>query len=170
MTKPTTPPPAWEDRIAELWSTIGDYAPEDFVDAMISVVGQLSANSPEGLFELGSAYDSTGQSDQAVPLYQKALDHGLQPPRRRRAVIQMASSMRNLGQSNESVVLLREELARGSDELDDALHAFLALSLSEMGNEREGLSLVLKALAAHLPRYHISVANYAELLLDDRND
>jgi tetratricopeptide (TPR) repeat protein len=170
MTKPTTPPPEWEKRIAELWSTIADYAPQDFIGAMKSITNELPPDSPEGLFEMGSAYDSTGHSDQAVPLYRLALDHGLQPPRRRRAVIQMASSMRNLGQSNESVALLREEIARGSDELDDALHAFLALSLSELGNEREGLSLVLKSLAAHLPRYQISVANYAELLLDDRND
>jgi Tetratrico peptide repeat len=86
--------------------------------------------------------------------------------RRRRAVIQLASSLRNLGQAQESVGLLTAELAAGSDHLDDAVRAFLALALVDVGREREAASLALAALAPHLPRYQRSLGNYAKLLVE----
>lgn len=86
--------------------------------------------------------------------------------RRRRAVIQMASSLRNLGQPQESVRLLTAELDAGSDHLDDAVRAFLALALVDVGREREAVSHALTALAPHLPRYQRSLGNYARLLLE----
>ena len=90
--------------------------------------------------------------------------------RRRRSVIQMASSLRNLGRSPESVVLLTEELTAPSDELDDAVKAVLALALTDVGRAREGVSLAVGALAPHLPRYQRSMANYARLLIDDQKE
>jgi tetratricopeptide (TPR) repeat protein len=118
------------------------------------------------LFERAAAFDSTGHSDRAVPLYREALDRGLTGERRRRAVIQMASSLRNLGRPHESVKLLSEELEAGSDRLDDAVRGFLALALVDVGREREAVSLALRALAPHLPRYQRSLANYGRLLVE----
>jgi hypothetical protein len=74
----------------------------------------------------------------------------------------MASSLRNLGEAPESVRLLEAERDAGSDELDDAVSAFLALALADTGREREALSIALTALARHLPRYQRSVTNYAQ--------
>ncbi|HET9029630.1 MAG TPA: tetratricopeptide repeat protein, partial [Candidatus Aquilonibacter sp.] len=107
------------------------------------------------------AKDSTGHSDGAVPLYDRALKAGLEGIRRRRAVIQMASSLRNLGNSVQAVALLEVERQQKSDELDDAVTAFYALALADVGREREALALCLTALAAHLPRYQRSLRNYA---------
>jgi hypothetical protein len=118
-------------------------------------------------FERASAQDSTGHSDLAVPLYQEALARHLDGIRRRRAVIQLASSLRNLGRAQESVELLTAERVPGSDGLDDAVDAFLALALADTGREREAASIALAALAPHLPRYQRSVANYARLLTGD---
>ena len=73
----------------------------------------------------------------------------------------MASTLRNLGEVSESVALLRAERDRPSDELDDAVAAFLALALVDAGREREATALALEALAPHLPRYQRSLANYA---------
>src|SRR4051812_36394875 len=143
----------WEQRVADLWASIDDHEPDDFVAAMEKLTAEQPADNPVALFERASSLDSTGHSDEAVPLYRKALERGLEGIRRRRAVIQMASSLRNLGEAHESVALLRAERATGSDELDDAVDAFLALALSDVGHEREGLSLALAALAPHLPRY-----------------
>ena len=53
--------------------------------------------------------------------------------RRRRAVIQLARSLRNLGQSQESVALLTTEMDAGSDHLDDAVRATLTLALTDVG-------------------------------------
>ncbi len=96
-----------------------------------------------------------------MPLYRRALELGLGEDRRRQAVIQLASSLRNLGEASESATLLRAERDRRSDELDDAVDAFLALALVDLGREREAAGLALGALAGHLPRYQRSLANYA---------
>jgi hypothetical protein len=106
----------------------------------------------------------------AVPLYRQALEHGLEGGRRRRAIIQMASSLRNIGRPEESVALLTAEIDAGSDELDGAVLAFLALALADTGREREGISAALAALAPHLPRYQRSVATYARLLVEPETD
>ncbi len=82
----------------------------------------------------------------------------------------MASSLRNLGQAEESVTLLRAEREVDSDELDDAVSAVLALALVDTGHEREAVSIAVAALAPHLPRYQRSMANYARLLLEQPED
>jgi hypothetical protein len=54
----------------------------------------------------------------------------------------------------------------GSDHLDDAVRATLALALTDVGREREAVSLAIAALALHLPQYQRSMGNYARPLLD----
>ena len=118
-------------------------------------------DDPVALFERGSALDSTGHPGPAVERYRRALQLGLSGQRRRRATIQLASSLRNLGQADESVALLTAELDAGSDDLDDAVRAFLALALTSVGREREAVSVALTALAPHLTRYNRSLGAYA---------
>jgi hypothetical protein len=156
----------WERQIAAAWASIDDFSEQDFLTLIEKLVAELPADSPAGIFERAASLDSTGHSDLAVPLYRQALDRGLTGVRRRRAVIQMSSSLRNLGRPEESVALLTAELDAGSDQLDDAVRAFLALALTDTGREREAVSLALGALAPHLPRYQRSLANYARLLVE----
>jgi len=54
--------------------------------------------------------------------------------------------------------------------LDDAVRAFLALALTDVGREREAVSLALGALAPHLPRYQRSLGNYARALVEPEPD
>jgi hypothetical protein len=157
---------AWEERLADLWTQLDDLDEDDFIVRMDKHAAELPADSPVALFERAAARDSTGHSDLAVPLYRQALDLGLSGIRRRRAVIQMASSLRNLGQPDESVRLLSAEREAGSDVLDDAVTAFLALALTDVGRDREAVSIALEALAPHLPRYQRSLGNYARALID----
>jgi tetratricopeptide (TPR) repeat protein len=157
------PDTEWEQRVADLWASLDSYSEDDFRAKMDELAAQLPADV--AAYERASAFDSTGHSDKAIPLYREALELGLEPPRRRQAVIQLASSLRNVGEAEEGVRLLEAERARESDELDDALSAFLALALVDTGREREAVSLLLTALANHLPRYQRSVRNYAKLLL-----
>jgi len=158
--------------VTAAWATFDDYAEEDAGDfrAVIdALAAELPEDNPLGLFERACAWDSTGHSDKAVPLYREALDRGLSEAsgyKGRRAKIQLSSSLRNIGQAEEGVKLLTPELDAPSDELDDAVRACLALCLSSLGRDREGLSLVLGALAPHLPRYQRSMANYARLLVE----
>ncbi|MBJ7595578.1 MAG: tetratricopeptide repeat protein [Candidatus Dormibacteraeota bacterium] len=152
---------SWEERLADTWASIDDRREDDFLALIDSLAAELPPESGTGVFERAAALDSTGHSDLAVPLYRHALDMGLTVERRRRAVIQLASSLRNLGRAEESVELLTTELSAPSDHLDDAVRGFLALALVDTGREREATSLALAALAPHLPRYQRSLANYA---------
>ncbi len=154
----------WERRLDLLWASLDDRDADEFVAAMGELVGELPPHDAIGLFEQASAFDSTGHPDLAVARYRQALERGLSGQRRRRAVIQLASSLRNLGHAEESVALLTAELDAGSDDLDDAVRAFLALALTSVGRDREAVSLALTALAAHLPRYNRSLAAYAREL------
>jgi Tetratrico peptide repeat len=156
----------WEQRLSDLWASIDDHSEEDFLARMDELTAELSADSAVAAFERAASLDSTGHSDLAVPLYRQALEFGLEGERRRRAVIQMASSLRNLGRAPESVALLTAERDAGSDELDDVVNAFLALALVDTGREREAVSLALTALSRHLPRYQRSLANYAQEISD----
>jgi hypothetical protein len=156
----------WEQRISDLWASINDYSEVQFLDRMEKLTAELPADSSVALYERASSLDSTGHSDLAVPLYQQALELGMLGERRRQAVIQLASSLRNIGRAPESVVLLTAEREAGSDELDDAVSAFLALALVDTGREREAVSLTLTALSRHMTRYRRSLANYAQEILD----
>jgi tetratricopeptide repeat protein len=160
----------WEQRLADLWASMDALAEADFLTRMELLADELPPGHAVGLFERAGSLDSTGRSDLAVPLYREALDRGLAGLRRRRAVIQLASSLRNLGRAPESVELLTAELDAGSDDLDDAVRAFLALALVSVGRPTEAVSLVLAALAPHLPRYQRSVANYGRLLVEPDDD
>jgi tetratricopeptide (TPR) repeat protein len=158
----------WEDRVTAAWATFDDCTEEDaagFRAVIDALVAELPEGSPLAPFERACAWDSTGHSDKAVPLYREALALGLDGYKGRRAKIQLSSSLRNIGQPEEGVKLLTPELDAPSDELDDAVRATLALCLSSLGRDREGLSLVLGALAPHLPRYQRSMANYARALV-----
>ncbi len=165
MDRPVGNKGSWEERLASAWASI-DLSEAEFLARIEALAGELPAGSAVGLFERAGALDSTGYSDEAVLLYRQALASGLTGERRRCAVVQLASSLRNVGQAGEAVALLRAELDAGSDHLDDAVRAFLALSLVDVGQEREAVSLALSALAPHLPRYRRSLANYARLLVD----
>ncbi len=160
----------WERRVAELWASIDDHDENEFVALIDGLVSELPPGHPIGLFERAAALDSTGYSDLAIPLYEAALDAGLVGVRRRRAIIQMASSLRNVGKAPDAVALLTAELRSETDALTGAVRAFLALALADVGREREAVAVALTALSEYLPRYNRSVARYAEALVGGSGD
>ncbi|MFF0446484.1 tetratricopeptide repeat protein [Streptomyces sp. NPDC004609] len=165
----------WERRSARAWADIdgydarGEAGEADFRARIGELADELPQENPIAPFERACAWDSTGHSDKAVPLYQEALERGLAGMRRRRAVIQMSSSLRNIGRVQESVALLTAEAENHDPDaavLADAVSATLALCLVDVGREREAVSIAVRALAPHLPRYQRSMANYARLLVE----
>lgn len=162
----TEPSPQWEKRNDELWASIDQHEPERFRELIDEHAATLPPGGGVAAFERACAFDSTGHSDRAVPLYREALEQGLTGIRRRRAVIQLASSLRNVGQAQESLRLLTVERDAASDELDDALRCVMALTLTTLGREREAVSILVTALADHLPRYQRSMRNYARALVE----
>lgn len=156
---------AWEDRIASFWAAADHTPPDAMLSAMREFVEERPANDPDALYELASTHDYLGREHEAVPLYRAALDNGLDHPRRAQAVIQLASSLRNLGDPESAIELLR---GQPSDETTgDAAQAFLALALRDAGRNDEALRTTLVALARTLPLYSRVVERYA---LETRGD
>lgn len=154
----------WETQLQSIWLKLETISNEEFIHQIKNHVELLTDSQAIADFERACAFDSTGHEKEAEPLYRSALDKGLEGLRRRRARIQLASTLRNNGKLEESIHILREEKANYSDELNDAVDSFLALSLSSAGEPKEALSIVLKAISKHLPRYNNSLSRYAENL------
>ena len=156
---------AWEERLATAWQSLGSIPPSEFVSRIDVLAQELPPSDAVGIFERACARDSTGNTREAVPLYQAALAAGLRGTRRRRAAIQLASSLRALGKPHEALALLRAEASAPEDDLSTSVRAFLALTLVDVGREREAVAQSLLALSRHLPRYNASLERYARALL-----
>lgn len=104
----------WEQRVAGAWASIDQYEnrESEFRDLIDGLAAERPDGDPVAAFERASAWDSTGHSDRAVPLYRSALEHGLSGYRRRRAIIQMSSSLRNIGEVETAIQLLEAERRR----------------------------------------------------------
>ncbi|MGH3327895.1 MAG: tetratricopeptide repeat protein [Streptomycetales bacterium] len=93
----------WEQRLGDAWASIDQRSEAEFLALIEKLAAELPPDSAVGAFERACSFDSTGHPDLAVPLYRKALETGLTGERRRRAVIQMASSLRNLPRCQRSM-------------------------------------------------------------------
>lgn len=83
------------------------------------------------LFERGGEHDRAGREWEAVGPYREALALGLPPDLDLRCRIQLASTLRNLGEHAEAVAMLREAVAAHPDHR--AARMFLALALYSDG-------------------------------------
>jgi len=156
----------WQVRVDAVWAEAAALGDDDLVSAIDALAAERDPGDALALLERAGARDSTGREEQAAPLYRAALAAGLDDARRGQAVIQLASTERNLGHP-ESLALLSAEFAGQPDHrLADAATAFAALALASAGRPTEGLVAVLHALAAHLPRYRRAVDAYADELLE----
>lgn len=164
------PPGDWETRVDALWERSAELPDAELRAAMIALAAELPAGHPVAAFELGGAFDSTGDPATAVGHYRAALAAGLDPDRRRQCVIQLASSLRNLGEASEAVALLVGETELAGDTLRPQLLAFLALALADDGREREAVGVAVGAVARLVDRYSRSLTAYGAELAGDSGE
>ncbi|OUE07506.1 hypothetical protein C5E16_09250 [Clavibacter michiganensis] len=153
----------WDARVAAFWAAADDERADETVAAMRELVAERPAGDPRALFELACAHDLVGREAEAVPLYRAAIAGGLDAGHRPLAVIQLASSLRNVGEAAEAVDLLE---ALPDDEHAPGRDAFLALALHDAGRPTEALAVALRRLAPTLPAYGRAVAAYADELAE----
>lgn len=155
----------WQQRLDAVWQDAG-LDDQERIDRIDALAGERPEGDAVALFERAGARDSAGVEEEAEPLYRAALAAGLDPVRRTQAVIQLASTIRNLGKTEDSLALLADEYAatRGGEMADEAA-AFYALALTSAGDPVRAVSVALGALAPHLSRYQRSVTGYAAELV-----
>ncbi len=149
---------SWESSLAAFWEAADDTQPERAWHDLES----LLADAPAAVaaFERASLHDFLGEEESAVPLYRRALELGLEPPRVTYARIQLASSLRNIGDPSGAMTTLRG--VADDDPLATARDAFLALALYDDEKPTEALRTALRALAPSLPEYSHALRSYAE--------
>ncbi len=119
------------------------------------------------LYELGSEHDSAGREAEAVGPYREALAFGLPPETALAARIQLASTLRNLGELEESLSILREVVAEHPEHR--AARMFLALALVSADRGPEAVHELLDLLLTNPgppERYERSLRAYANDLVD----
>ena len=155
----------WDARVEQIWADAPGLEDEELMRLIVEIVSERPADDPAALFELASANDSIGREFEAEPLYRRAMAGDLDDDRRFRAIIQFSSTLRNVGKLEESAELLTAAHKAGPNSVTgDAASAFLALTLIDLGREREATIAVLRALIPHLPRYHRSMNAYVDAL------
>jgi tetratricopeptide (TPR) repeat protein len=156
----------WESRVQEIWAQADDTDPSGTFRSMKALVDERPNGDPAALYEWASVHDFLGSETEAIPLYRLALDAGLDERRRTQALIQLASSLRNVGDFEAAIQIL--EGVAETDVTGDAHRAFLALSLFDAGRPDQALRVALEALAKTLPLYRRAVTGYAAELLPGR--
>lgn len=159
----------WDARVDAFWRTVEDMPADQVLPGMRRIVAERPADDPAAVYEWASAHDYLGREDAAIPLYEAALAQGLSGERRPQAVIQLASSLRNVGRAEEAVQLLQ---GLSTDPVTgDAAQAFLALSQWSAGRPAEALQTALTALSRTLPLYRRSIErSAAELSAEAKSD
>jgi hypothetical protein len=153
---------SWESRVAAVWASAASTGDETVLAAIDGLVTERGADDAAALFEAASVRDYLSREADAEPLYRAAIAAGLDAVRHPQAVIQLASTLRNLGRPAEAVDLLNDLLAdHAADEWTSAAAAFLALALASDGRERDAASVALYALGDTLPSYSGAVKRYA---------
>ena len=118
-------------------------------------------------YELGGAHDSAGREEQAIPHYERALALGLREDLVPGALLQLCSSLRNVGRNDEALALFDDAVARFPDHA--ALRLFRAFALATAGRDREALVDVLELArtridAPEIDRYRRSLESYTRAL------
>ncbi|MFD1845828.1 tetratricopeptide repeat protein [Arthrobacter flavus] len=151
---------SWDQRIGAFYEQEFD---DDDPNGSIAKMRDLMSGRPDGdaeaLFELAGVHDALGLEGEAIPLYRRAIEAGLEGTHAIRAFIQLASSLRNVGDSKEAVSILESMPDGGADE--GARQAFLALALHDEGRHGDSLRIALTALIPTLDGYKRALNDYA---------
>ena len=154
---------SWDERVDGFWADADDVQPDHLWIALEPLLAERGHGDAAVLFERASLHDYLGEEADAVPLYRAALDADLAEPRRGQAVIQLASSLRNIGDPSGAMAVLRAIPAEHP--LADAAQAFLALALFDDEKPAPALRTAVRALAPHLIEYRAAVERYADALI-----
>lgn len=158
--------PNWHDTITEVWANAEDRDPDEVLAEIEKLVAGHERD-PLAAFELAGAYDYAGQEARAEAPYRRALSGGLDPARHQQAIIQLASTLRNLGRATEAADLLRAELESTLvAPYAAAARAFLALTLLDLGEDRRAAVVALEGLRDSLTTYAGPVGRYLEDVTD----
>ncbi|MCL2514488.1 MAG: tetratricopeptide repeat protein [Microbacteriaceae bacterium] len=149
----------WQQRVDAFWAAFDATDSAGQLAKMRELVAERGEADAHALAEWGGVHDALGLEADAVEPYRAALAAGLDLETAHQVTIQLASTLRNLGRTDEALALLD---GLDAPELGDAPAFFRALVLHSAGRDAEALQTALTALAEHLPRYRRAARGYAD--------
>lgn len=150
---------SWEARVAAVWDGADRSRPQEVLASMRDLWMERGEDDADALAEWAGAHDFAGLQAQAIPLYRRALERGVVGHRRDETVIQLASSLRHVGEPAAAVDVL--DASPVSERMHAAAQAFRALALRDLGRADEAVSVALEVLAPLLPQYSAAVTRFA---------
>jgi tetratricopeptide (TPR) repeat protein len=111
--------------------------------AALELLSKLRGKYPRAgvvWLESAMALDGLGRESEAIPFYEQSLRLDLQGKAMRDALVCYASSLRNIGRSEEAIVQLRRASRRFPHDL--VVTFFLALGYHDIGKTAEALRLL----------------------------
>ena len=143
---------------------------EGSIEEALEIARALVARFPNhsrAHFVLAGTFDFQDRALDALPPYLRAWELGLTGADLPRFYVQYGSTLRNVGQVDESVRVLQEGRKRFPN--DAAIRAFLALALFSAGRAADALATALLALVQHaetvdLQEYERALREYIEEL------
>jgi tetratricopeptide (TPR) repeat protein len=118
----------WESIVAVGWGFADDEA--RLIEYFQNIANQNRA-SARAIFELANVLDYLGREAEAIPLYEEALRLELPAEFQAYALIQLGSSLRNVGRVNEAVQVLAKAEAAFPEY--PSISLFLGLSMYSEG-------------------------------------
>ena len=140
--EPLTPELA--DTIADLFGRRDREHMQPTIDAFLALLAE-HPNQPEVLYEVGGAYDTDGQEQEALGYYEAAIAAGLSGDTLRRCLMQYGSTLRLLGRHDEAVAALDRALEEWP--ASPAVRAFHALALHAAGRSDGAVGELLALVA-----------------------
>lgn len=152
----------FNEQIEAFWRSAKGKSSQKLREELDELLAQRPAGDAVVLFERASLHDYLGEEAQAVEPYRAAIATGLDPEKLDEARIQLASTLRNLGETGQAVQLL--QLIQASSHVYRDAQAFLALALHDAGDHQQALRVALQTLAPTLSLYGRPVHDYAKEL------
>ncbi|WP_218219985.1 tetratricopeptide repeat protein [Nesterenkonia sp. Act20] len=133
------------------------------IDALLPILDAEPLNA-RVLYEVGGAYDTAGREATARGFYERALSAGLDGDLLRRCYVQYGSTLRNLGEHQESLEVFRT--ARQAFPASPALGVFEAITLHDAGESSASVAALLDLIVDFLAspaieRYKPAIAGNA---------
>ena len=146
--------------IEDAWKSLDD--PEEFLKKFQEVFEDYHRNAVY-LFEYANALDFLEKENEAIPLYQRALEIGLSEKMKTQAEIQLGSSLSVIGENKSAVSILSRVLEETED---PAALLFLCIALFRSRELEKSLKTALKFILSGsqglLPEYKRALSQYID--------
>ncbi len=129
-----------DHEIAAGWRLFDTGREDEAIEHFRRLAEQYPAD-PRAHFEFGGSLDAAGHEAGAIPEYRQAIELGLAGDDMPRVLLQLGSSLRNVGEHEEAVRVLSEGGERFPGHAP--LRFFLSLALHDAGRHQKAISEAL---------------------------